>query len=96
MNVYKSIRKDIIRICAIVVLMQIGYQFTNIGRDATDSATERSGLKLRVDHGTGLHYLESTGGHLIPRLDQDGNHVHQAQQARQDLIVHDSQPPLRR
>ncbi len=43
--------------------------------DDTDSASERSGLGLRTDHGTGCQYLESRFGGLVPRLDAAGRHV---------------------
>ena len=39
--------------------------------DTDDCRFNRSGMMLRIDHGTGIEYLESTGGHLIPRLYKD-------------------------
>jgi hypothetical protein len=44
------------------------------GRDATDG-TERSGLALRTDAGTGCQYLLSPWGGVTPRLDNTGGHI---------------------
>ena len=44
-------------------------------RDATDSAYERSGMRLYTDHGTGCQYLATKEGHLSPRLHSDGAQV---------------------
>lgn len=40
--------------------------------DSTDGRDARSGMRLRVDYGTGCQYLESTWGSLTPRLDEAG------------------------
>ena len=42
--------------------------------DATDGK-KRSGMVLRIDHGTGCHYLESIMGGITPRLDTDGKQI---------------------
>lgn len=48
--------------------------------DATDaSPAERSGMRLRTDHGTGCQYLESTDGNLTPRLSLSGKQAGCAQ-----------------
>jgi len=48
----------------------------NLNLDYTDSKRGiRSGMYLKVDYGTGLHYLQSSSGHLIPRLNSLGQHV---------------------
>jgi len=45
------------------------------GTDDTDySSWRRSGLSLHTDAKTGLQYLAKDGA-LIPRLDQEGNHM---------------------
>ena len=44
-------------------------------RDATDSPTERSGLKPRTDYGTGCQYLETSDGAITPRLDRTGKQI---------------------
>lgn len=43
--------------------------------DETDSATERSALKLYTDYGTGCQYIETRRGGLSPRLDTDGKQI---------------------
>lgn len=44
--------------------------------DDTDLSTSvRSGVALRVDHGTGCQYLETSQGHIIPRVDASGKHM---------------------
>ena len=45
-----------------------------IGWDDTDGSV-RSQMIIRIDHGTGLQYLESQKGGLTPRLDQQGQHM---------------------
>ena len=49
--------------------------FHSMGRDATDSDTKRSNLALRIDYGTGCHYLVTFQGAITPRLDTDGSPV---------------------
>lgn len=44
-------------------------------RDSTDSPTERSGLRPRVDYGTGCQYLETGVGGITPRLDKTGKQI---------------------
>ena len=48
--------------------------FTDIGRDNTDSPTERSDMRLLIDHGTGCQYL-NRGSAITPRLGRDGKQV---------------------
>ena len=44
--------------------------------DDTDSASgDRSGVKPRIDYGTGCQYLETAGGGITPRLGRDGKQV---------------------
>lgn len=42
-----------------------------IGFDETDGNV-RSNMALRIDAGTGCHYLESSDGYLIKRFNPDG------------------------
>lgn len=44
-------------------------------RDATDSPEARSGVNLRIDHGTGCHYLTTSTGGITPRLGPDGSQI---------------------
>lgn len=43
--------------------------------DETDSPSQRSGLALRTDHGTGCQYLVSLYGGITPRMDSSGKQV---------------------
>lgn len=52
--------------------------------DDTDNLEtgHRSGLALYIDHGTGVHYIKTSFGSLIPRLDEDGNVVTEYKQEK--------------
>lgn len=57
-----------------LVIVQIATLALNqlrIGFDSTDGE-QRSGMALRIDYGTGCHYLESSRGNLIQRFNPDG------------------------
>jgi len=42
--------------------------------DDTDlTRWKRSGVKVKIDYGTGIQYLESRTGYLTPRLNTDGS-----------------------
>lgn len=44
--------------------------------DSTDAGpSQRSGMNLRIDYGTGCQYLETSRGGITPRLDDRGNHI---------------------
>ena len=51
--------------------------------DDTDNLKtgDRSNLALYIDHGTGVHYIRTPFGSLIPRLDAYGNVVSSYQQS---------------
>jgi len=76
MELYKEIKKDlsfVIFICGAILLFQAVF---NIGLDDTDNADgTRSGMKLHTDYGTGIQYLSTGDGPLIPRLSSDGKTV---------------------
>jgi len=74
-EVYREFRRDVFWSVLFMLGWGIGHYFLDVAKDATDPVVGRSGLSLRVDYGTGLHYLESSGGHLIPRLGSDGVQV---------------------
>ena len=62
-------------LAAIVVIVSFIWQRTGlplIGGDSTDGPTERSGLALFVDHGTGCQYLARSFSGVTPRLTADG------------------------
>lgn len=54
--------------------------------DDTDNLKtgDRSNLALYIDHGTGVHYIRTPFGSLVPRLDANGNVVSSYQQ--QEII----------
>lgn len=61
-------------LCTLVVLAlsdELGVR----SRDATDSPTQRSGVRLRTDYGTGCQYLETAGGGIAPRMDRTGRQI---------------------
>lgn len=44
--------------------------------DSTDpKGGGRSGLGLKIDHGTGCHYLTAAWGGVTPRLDAQGKQI---------------------
>jgi hypothetical protein len=61
-------------VIGIVSAFLIG-EFTDIGRDDSDTATSRSNMAVRTDALTGCQYLESSKGLLSPRLRGDGEQV---------------------
>lgn len=83
MTTYKEIRRDVLLVCWICLVMQLFWLVFPISKDDTDPPHGRSGMTLRVDHGTGLHYLESSEGHLIPRLGSDGLQIRSSRPSRQ-------------
>ena len=75
MEVYKKIKDDIIIFLIIYGILTLIWVFSPYGKDSTDPNWGRSGLIIRTDNETGLQYLQSSGGHLTPRLDKDGNQM---------------------
>ena len=60
----------------VVVVMYLGGSIFQSYDDTDDAANgERSGVALITDHGTGCEYLQSSQGHLTPRLNSDGNQI---------------------
>lgn len=45
------------------------------GKDDSDGPNSRSGLTIRRDALTGCEYLETRKGHLMPRLDAEGDQI---------------------
>lgn len=77
--------KEFLRFLSVVLASWVGWVAAGqyMSRDATDSPTgRRSGLSLKIDHGTGVHYLQSWSGSLTPRLDRDGKVVVEAESGR--------------
>ncbi|ARM71090.1 hypothetical protein pVco7_gp102 [Vibrio phage pVco-7] len=54
-----------------IQLFTIVANFFGVGFDETDGNV-RSNMALRIDAGTGCHYLESSDGYLIKRFNPDG------------------------
>lgn len=60
----------------ITILTIAGVELTSCGRDSTDSPTQRSGLVLYTDYGTGVQYVSSGWfGGIAVRVDRDGKPV---------------------
>lgn len=55
--------------------VSLAYNASPIGRDSTDTATNRSGMRLYTDAATGCQYLGQPQGGLTPRLDESGRQV---------------------
>lgn len=53
------------------------FRNVDVPLDSTDdhNTGTRSGMRVLIDHGTGLQYLNTWGGGLTPRLDVDGKHM---------------------
>jgi len=62
----------VVSIIALTYLLYFGFKY-----DTSDDKInkKRSGLIVYTDYGTGMQYLSTWSGTLIPRLDVDGNHV---------------------
>lgn len=64
-------------IISLLILVSIAIQFTGGGFDRDDTdGSERSGLKLHTDHGTGCQYVSTPGGGITPRMSVDGTTHH--------------------
>ncbi|MEM1191737.1 MAG: DUF6440 family protein [Pseudomonadota bacterium] len=57
---------------SVLVLLGILWISGTFEYDSTDNGKERSGLKIFVDHKTGVQYLGTARGGLTPRVDRDG------------------------
>jgi hypothetical protein len=75
MEVYRKIKHDLIVLGIAFLVFMLVIQVFELGKDDTDSKDNRSGLRLRINYGTGCQYLESTRGYLSPRLSSDGQQV---------------------
>jgi hypothetical protein len=69
----KGIMGSVFTVVGLISIASFGFRVVfPADIDATDkSATQRSGLVLRVDYATGCEYLESKQGYLVPRLGKD-------------------------
>ena len=76
MDLYKAIKRDIgLLILAVVILQFVANSF-NIGVDSSDlDGFNRSNLEVHTDYATGVQYLSTSGGALIPRLNEKGKPV---------------------
>lgn len=68
MEVYKQIKQDIMILIIAIVIINLVFDYFRIRYDDSDNLHngERSGLKVHVDHKTGIEYL-SDGNSLIKR-----------------------------
>lgn len=80
----KAIAKGLVRgVCGVVALTLTAVLVVSgirnmLGRGLDDSdkgAWERSGLTVRTDALTGRQYLETSAGHLVPRLGANGMQI---------------------
>ena len=68
--------KYIITILALALASLVGIFIYNYPLDNTDrSKSERSGMTLYTDYGTGCQYLSIGVGTLTPRINDKGEHV---------------------
>lgn len=60
-----------------LTLIDAALTLSPLGRDDSDPDDwgARSGVAVRTDHYNGCQYLESSRGHLVPRVDGSGQHV---------------------
>lgn len=65
----------VLRLVLVYFAVQVVLFELPIFRDETDPESGRSGMRLRIDAGTGCQYLESSGGGLTPRLGKDTRHI---------------------
>jgi hypothetical protein len=80
LELYEKIKEDLkaylLKVFATYVVIVLAYTVIPATTDSTDSGIfSRSGVSLRIDYGTGCHYLEGAGGGLTPRVDKEGNHI---------------------
>ena len=85
---YKNFRKAIghgildavigaVALYAAALLLLLIFNFMFLDYDDTDDEANgvRSGLIIRIDHGTGCQYLQTKAGNLTPRLNRNGRHL---------------------
>lgn len=60
---------------AFVAISMLTLSLRNCNGDSTDSSSEKSGLVLYTDHGTGVQYVGTTFGAIAVRVDRDGKPV---------------------
>lgn len=61
------------------LVVAVGGWLLPADRDDTDAPSgPRSGLLLRIDHGTGCQYLETKSGALFPRMSWNGRQICEA------------------
>jgi len=67
----------IIFLYIIAIILQYVFNKYKIGFDDSDDKInkKRSGFKIRIDYLTGLEYIETKKGHIIPRLGENGKHI---------------------
>ena len=78
MTTYQEFKKDLsywFRLFLIFWFGIIGYQYFFVSDNTDKDSYNKSGLKLHTDYKTGLQYLSSQHGGLIPRINIDGKHM---------------------
>lgn len=66
---YDEFRTDVFWISIIVLIMVF---ISSFAHNSTDYPGEHSGIKPHIDAKTGCHYLSTSSGALVPRLDKNG------------------------
>jgi len=79
-KLYEKFKEDlrgyVLKVLGIAIFLMLLYSVMPFTTDITDGGVfSRSGVHLRIDHGTGCHYLEGAGGGMIQRVDKEGNHI---------------------
>ena len=80
LEVYQIFKEDlrgyVLKVLGIGIVFMLLYSVLPATTDVTDGGVfDRSGVSLRIDLGTGCHYLEGAGGGMIQRVDAEGNHI---------------------
>ncbi len=76
LGVIKAVFEVITMLIVIFGIITVILNTFSLKVDDTDfSGWKRSGLSLHTDAKTGLQYLSHRNGALIPRLDENGEHI---------------------
>lgn len=66
---------SVMRFVALGIVLSVVFKLVFDERyslDDTDTQSDRSGVVLRTDYGTGCQYLETMSGGITPRLNKSG------------------------
>lgn len=75
-GVFKAIANYFILGCVLFGIISAIVAYLGIGIDDSDlDKYTRSGVKIITDYKYGTQYIETTKGHITPRLDKSGKYV---------------------